>query len=348
MGGGLIQLVAYGSQNVYLNCNPEITFFKVVYRKHTNFSIESIKQDFTGSLSNGQKAVCTINRSGDLLSKMHLEFNPKLILQSGTNNGWSASNIGHTLFKRIDLDIGGQVIDRHYGHWLSTNIALNGINPSKKSVSYTVNTGAEPSRGNSTLYNYMTYNHLKVNHGSGATDFFANAPDKAIVPLQFWFCRNIGLALPLISLQYHEVKLHLELCEKKDLFERIETGTISTGDIKLWCDYIFLDKDERRSFRQDAHEYLIDQVQTMNTKAKSKINLIFNHPVKEILWVPQSDWIYGTAKLTFNGTDRFFEQEEEYFQLRQPYQYHTSTPSQNLPASSIESGLTITLTSLPA
>ena len=337
MGGGLIQLVAYGAQNVYLNCNPEITFFKVVYKKHTNFSIESIKQDFTGNLINGQRATCTINRSGDLLSKLYIEFNPKLILQSGNNNGWSASNIGHTLLKKIDIDIGGQTIDRHYGHWLTTFQSLNGKNPSNKRGTYTANTGAEPSRGSCSLYDNMTYNHLKVNHGTSNTDFFNSAPDKALIPLQFWFCRNIGLALPLIGLQYHEVKIIIDICKKEDLFQNINTGTISAGDIKLWADYIFLDVEERRRFADISHEYLIEQLQVNESEDSNYYELDFNHPVKELIWIGKPERPSSTGNGTgtpmplnkdgnwniiFNNVSRFSPRPLKYFTHTQVYQHH--------------------------
>ena len=345
MGGGLIQLVAYGSQNVYLNCNPEITFFKVVYKKHTNFSIESIRQNFTGSLTNGQKAVSTINRSGDLLSKLYLEFNPRLILQSGNNNGWSASNIGHTLFKKIDVEIGGQTIDTHYGHWLTTYQSLNMKNPSNKRGNYGANTGAEPTRGNSTLYDYMSYNHLKINHGAGATSFSTTAPNKALVPLQFWFCRNIGLALPLIALQYHEVKISLEFCDKEDLFENIDTGNISIGDVNLWADYIFLDTEERRKFADISHEYLIEQLQMDESENSNYHELDFNHPVKELIWIgkPKTPSITGNGggtpmplnidgkwNIIFNNVSRFSPRPLKYFTHAQVYQHHQGNSNQGI------------------
>jgi hypothetical protein len=73
MGGGLLQLVAYGAQDVYLTGNPQITFFKVVYRRHTNFSIESIQQTFNGNATLGQRVTCQISRNGDLVHKLYLQ-----------------------------------------------------------------------------------------------------------------------------------------------------------------------------------------------------------------------------------------------------------------------------------
>ena len=102
-----------------------------------------------------------------------------------------------------------------------------------------------------------------------------------------------------------------------------------TKNFDLWCDYIYLDTDERRRFAQVSHEYLIEQIQRQSADASTSVKLNFNHPVKELIWVSDND--YGTAQLKLNGHDRFSEQEEEYFQLRQPFDYHTAVPGQNLP-----------------
>ena len=141
------------------------------------------------------------------------------------------------------------------------------------------------------------------------------------VPLQFWFCRNPGLALPLIALQYHEVKL------------KFTWGAEATAKPQVWCDYIYLDTDERRRFAQVSHEYLIEQLQeeTISTgSGDKKIN--FNHPIKELVWVMDAPVKDTKYQLKLNGHDRFAAQEEEYFQLRQPYDYHTAVPGQNLPS----------------
>ena len=150
------------------------------------------------------------------------------------------------------------------------------------------------------------------------------------IPLNFWFCRNPGLALPLIVLQYHEVKLKFTWGTSLN----VQGGTTQSDlNCKVFCDYIYLDTDERRRFAQVSHEYLIEQIQKQTLSASTSQKLNFNHPVKELIWTSPTSNTYGTAKLTLNGQDRFSAQEEEYFQLRQPYQYHTAIPHQNLPTS---------------
>jgi len=279
-----MQLVAYGAQDVYLTGNPQITFFKVVYRRHTNFSMETIEQTINGTSKLGATAAngsVTISRNGDLVHKVYVT--------SSTTNITNGSEIVNS----VDLEIGGQLIDRQTAEWMQVVNELN--TPESKAI------GLKAMQGD-----------VGTSGGTGV--------GLVQVPLQFYFCRNPGLALPLIALQYHEVKL------------KCSWGAATCTTRSVFCDYIYLDTDERRRFAQVSHEYLIEQVQVQNASGSSKnTKLNFNHPVKELIWV--SDKVYLNAKLTLNGHDRFSAQEEEYFQLRQPVDYHTAVPKQNLPVS---------------
>ena len=126
MGGGLIQLVAYGAQDIYLTGNPQITFFKVVYRRHTNFSMESIEQTFSGTPStSGGTVVATISRNGDLVSHLYVEFDPSALL-ADTSEIQHVPNVGHELLREMEIEIGGQRIDRQYSHWLNAYNFLHG------------------------------------------------------------------------------------------------------------------------------------------------------------------------------------------------------------------------------
>ena len=120
MGGGLMQLVAYGAQDIYLTGNPQITFFKVVYRRHTNFSMESIEQTFNGSTGFGKKVSCTISRNGDLVHKVYLEVTLTALAQVGNGALSWITNLGHALIDEVEVEIGGQRIDQHSGHFLET------------------------------------------------------------------------------------------------------------------------------------------------------------------------------------------------------------------------------------
>ena len=279
MGGGLMQLVAYGAQDIYLTGNPQITFFKVVYRRHTNFSMEAIEQTFSGTPDFGRKVNCTISRNGDLIHRVYLQVElPDLVVPATSSARW-VNWVGHALVKNVEIEIGGQRIDKHYGDWLHIWNELS------------------QTAGKQDGYANMVGNVDKLFRPTKAEGTKAGL--LLFVPLQFWFCRNPGLALPLIALQYHEVKINLEF---RQLSELIGTqGTAPTGSLKsasLYVDYIYLDTDERRRFAQVSHEYLIEQLQFTGDESVNqssvKVKLNFNHPVKELVWVVQLDACVGS------------------------------------------------------
>ena len=293
MGGGLMQLVAYGAQDIYLTGNPQITFFKVVYRRHTNFSMESIEQTFNGTADFGKKVTYTISRNGDLIHRVYLQATvPQIRVEAGAFR-W-LNFLGHILVKNVEVEIGGQRIDKHYGDWLHIWNELT------------------QTAGHQAGYANMVGNVPRLTQpvlgrsGQGSTDLSRSACDKdscvpqttLYIPLQFWFCRNPGLALPLIALQYHEVKINLEFNSLTNCYWTTTTSTINPStpslvSASLYVDYIYLDTDERRRFAQVSHEYLIEQLQFTGDEsvnsASNKIKLNFNHPCKELIWVCQPD-----------------------------------------------------------
>ena len=314
MGGGLMQLVAHGAQDSYLTGNPQITFFKVVYRRHTNFSIESIEQTLNGSTFSGGTQVCNILRNGDLIKNCYISVSSATY---GLKEGQA-----YDLIDYVDFEIGGSLIDRQHGDW--------------NAIWWELTT---PESKVNCLRNMLI-------ETSGSVDGKNNV-SPCYYPLNFWFCRNPGLALPLIALQYHEVKLN------------ITWGVVPDNSSALvWIDYIYLDNDERRRFAQTAHEYLIEQVQRESYQANvNNVKLPFNHPIKELIWVNagasvpynagnqfaplgnagattnNSSYTPGdgddeiSIKLSLNGHDRFAEREAKYFKIIQPYQYHTRIPA---------------------
>ena len=328
-----MQLVAYGAQDIYLTGNPQITFFKVVYRRHTNFAMESIEQTFNGNVTLGKRVTATISRNGDLVKDMWLECE-----FSSTNLNHAVYGLGNALVKQVEVEIGGQLIDRQYGEWM--NIWSELSVPEGKRVGY------DEMVGNTARLSTVN------------TDVVSQPKQRLDVPLMFWFNRNPGLALPLIALQYHEVKINLDLETGANLARDVsETIALGSSGVKLWVDYIYLDTDERRRFAQVSHEYLIEQVQftgnesiTQNTT--KRVDLSFNHPVKELIWVAQStaqarsgsdgnepcqfqpihdtgEANTATAKLQLNGHDRFTERRMEYFLRVQTYKHHTHMPRAN-------------------
>ena len=284
MGGGLMQLVAYGAQDIYLTGNPQITFFKVVYRRHTNFSMELIQQTLNGSVSSGSSLTTTISRNGDLVHKMYVNYNPHTLL--GDSCGFCY--LSNTLLKEITLEIGGQQIDKHYGHWLTAWHELTALNPSCSFPKIMDNkqfaTAIPTSEGEGAeICVRPTATQAAAFHCKGATNASDDLEEtNAWLPLQFWFCRNPGLALPLIALQYHEVKVKLTLCTNAEAGSA--NRDIANSNLKFWVEYIYLDTDERRRFAQQSHEYLIEQLQFQESSPSTSITLNFNHPVKELIW----------------------------------------------------------------
>ena len=356
MAGGLMQLVAYGAQDVYLTGNPKVTFFQAVYRRHTNFAMENIEQTVNGTASNSGRVSVTVARNGDLVSDMYIELKSKSGLETGTRTANAdACWVAERAVKDVERSIGGQRIDKHYQKW------------------------------------WRLYSELYLDESKKASwGKMTTAVDSQVfLPLIFFFNRNPGLALPLIALQYHEVRLDF------DLTDQFTTHT-DGSTFKVWANYIYLDTEERRRFAQKGHEYLIEQVQHTGVDSvtaavagvgKTKqVRLSYNHPVKELVWClsanddQQGLWNFtsksadteivlesdptaitasnafistsasgapllkvgtdggsekfteeavgtvGTMKLVLNGQDRFKEQSGKYFNQVQAYNHHSGSP----------------------
>ena len=310
MAGGLMQLVAYGAQDVYLTGNPQITFWKVTYRRHTNFAMESIEQTFNGQADFGRRVTCTISRNGDLAYRTYLQITLPEINQSlaATTGGSVFARWldfpGEQLISQVEVEIGGQRIDRQYGDWMHI---WNQLTLSKEQER-----GYYKMIGNTTQLTYICDPTFADVDGPCSADGVRQvcAPRNALpettlyVPLQFWYCRNPGLALPLIALQYHEVKINIDIRNIEECLWAVSeyTGNGTKVDnaykqslaaASLFVDYIFLDTDERRRMAQNPHEYLIEQLQFTGDESvgssSNKIKLNLNHPCKELIWVVQPD-----------------------------------------------------------
>ena len=440
MGGGLMQLVAYGAQDVYLTGNPQITFFKVVYRRHTNFACEAIEQTFNGTPALGGRATVPITRNGDLVTKMWLKTkiattdtlsdvnsgtattditqyilgdaddaavadssneatitvtdgvltltsdsgdggytfvegdvviidgsesfdglytvaadvtdSDTVTLNGGANGGetpavgdaasaitidkysnaesfsWG-TDVGYSLINSVELQIGGTKIDKHYGRWMHVWSQL-------------------------TRDGSLDNSHTQI---IGPATAAGAAPSHELyVPLQFFCCRNDGLALPLIALQYHDVRLEFEFTSGQNTIVNLNTagsaagskgGNVSISNTSLLVNYIYLDSEERKRFAQASHEYLIEQLQftgveTISASGANKVRLNFNHPVKELIWAAEKsddgvnhfDFSNGSsanpvskALLQLNGHDRFSEETGKFFNYVQTHTHHSRTPA---------------------
>lgn len=331
-----MQLVAYGAQDVYLTGNPQITFWKVTYRRHTNFAMESIEQTFNGQADFGRRVTCTVSRNGDLAYRTYLQVTLPEINQNmnpAAKTGDYSDGVGvyarwldfpgEQLISQVEVEIGGQRIDRQYGDWMHIWNQLT--------LSAEQERGYYKMVGNTTQLTYVTDPLFNSVDGPCTADAPRQvcAPRNALpettlyVPFQFWYCRNPGLALPLIALQYHEVRINLDLRPIDECLWAVDqlkndatvtsAGVVQTnGELagtcgkkvatayaqsivaaSLYVDYVFLDTDERRRMAQNPHEYLIEQLQFTGDESvgssSNKIKLNFNHPCKELIWVVQPD-----------------------------------------------------------
>ena len=350
MAGGLMQLVAYGAQDVYLTGNPEVTFYQAKYKRHTNFAMENIEQTVNGTAANSGRVSVTVARNGDLVGDMYLELESD-IAATATAEAGDCNWVAERAVSSVELSIGGQRIDKHYQKWWRLYSELY-LDEAKKATWGKMTTAADGS----TVY----------------------------LPLVFFFNRNPGLYLPLIALQYHEVRIDIDLAADFDTF-------LNKSVFKVWANYVYLDTEERRRFAQKGHEYLIEQVQhtgtdTVDASATKQVRLSYNHPVKELVWcfsntaaksslwnftaknlvaeialesdqtadaldsncyVPISNLgtpMYATKlsteayteenagqldtfKLVLNGQDRFKEQKGKYFNQVQAYNHHSGCPA---------------------
>lgn len=309
MTGGLMQLVAYGAQDVYLTGNPQITFFKVVYRRHTNFAIENIELTFNGNPGFNSRTNVLVVRNGDLVTKMYLKVRLPTITYDDSDEQCSAKctkfawtrKIGYALIKEVEVDIGGSRIDRQLGEWMYIWYELARYGDRERGHDIMIGdvpelTRLEGPRG-----------------GDGQNSDVIKESHLLYVPLKFWFNRHWGLALPLIALQYHEVRLYFTFRPFSEVI--VYTGNYSPqSDLKpleevtLCADYIYLDSEERRRFAQVGHEYLIEQVQFTGEEPVSNSNvkpkLQFNHPTKELVWVVKlGNYVTGKRFLAYWHTD---------------------------------------------
>jgi len=334
MGAGtLVELIARGKQDTYIIGNPQFSFFKSVYKRHTNFSIEPIKQIFTESPDFGKRVTCIIDKKADMLSDIMLELELPALK---TYVSWTNS-IGCYIIDWVELQFGGEPIDRISGDLL--DIFLDITTPTgKKQPLYDM------------LGKFSTFNN---NTQTGAL--------KLLIPLPFWFCRTIEKALPLISMQYTDIKIIFQFKDFDNCWYKVSNGetpsnTPSITKANLICNFIYLDVFERTQFaKQQNHEYLIEQFQILNGQQiaqniiNANVRLFFNHTIKELFWTYRADVVtsyndynnyanitdyttineliiapFTEINLRFNGNDRFEKLAETFFRLYQPYKHHSS------------------------
>jgi len=312
-GGGLIQLVAYGAQDVYLTGDPQTTLWKQKFSRKSNYALESIQQVLAGTVDYGSSVTSTLSRSGDLITGLMAE----VTMIRGPSGAGTPEVFypAEALFESIELRIGGQLIDTLYHNWFR-------------------------------LYDELFYNAKQTQAYADMMNFTQEIQGQArtfYFPIPFFFSSMVsGLALPLIALQYHEIELKFNFAKASDI-QGVDTS--SPPVVKLYADYVFLDTDERVSFAQNPHEYLITQLQYQKQAIRFSnvqslrfgVPLNFNHPTKMLTWAFTSQGIHGQftalqgatqdntaaplarADLQLNGRDRFTIRAGKYFTNAQPW-----------------------------
>lgn len=364
MPGGIIQLVAIGEQDKFLTGDPQITFFKSIYKRHTNYATEVKNLTFNGCVSFGGFSSCIIPKDGDLLYDILLQINlgslntrnKNIVCVKDLNMNCSCkkcnkkniyswvNSIGHAIFEHIDIEIGGQLIDRQYGEWMEI--------------------WGELTQNYEKRYGYNELIGKKEEAGFNINSF--NDELELLVPLNFWFCKNIGHVLPLISITGHDIKINIKWRKFNDLWisnNKNSNPIEPKFNANLLINYIYLDVNERKKISSKNHFYLIEQIQSngdyffQKSNKNPIIKLNFSHPVKEIIWAVQradvlisnndndygNDWfnfsndknfslsgivdIFDSAQLQFNGQERFMPLPAKYFRLYQPLKHHTKVPN---------------------
>lgn len=288
MPGGLLQLVAYGAQDVYLTGNPQITFFKVVYRRHTNFAIETIEHPFVGTIGFGNTIASKVTRDGDIALQMYVKIVLNGVNPAGANFAWTR-RLGHAIINQVNVTIGGTVIDRQYGTWYDiwTELSMQGYH--RVGLAKLLGDVPELTSYNSDIKpQYTLY-----------------------IPLQFWFNRFVGLGLPLIALQYHDTYINLQLQDLNKLVissPNFDFNLISINDVTVLINYVYLDTEERRRFAVVGHEYLIEQLQFNGIERANNDQVVytldFNHPVKELFFsIKNGNYVSSKSFIYYTGND---------------------------------------------
>jgi hypothetical protein len=410
MTGGLMQLLAVGAQDQYLSISPQMSYYKQIFRRHTNFSMQGVRNTFNSvPVLNGTSRItstCKIGRVGDLLSDIYLSFQlPDIYCNINDNDDlrfrW-IPNVANYMIYSYSLSIDTQLIDQRWGEWMDIWNQL--------SLTYDKQVGYEKLTGNIEEFIapkslkplvILSNNRFAYSYYPAATQTRPSIPNKVFyVPLDFWFCKNPALALPLVSLQYQTINVSIEFRAIEDLYQIYDkysgqyyspigfrnlpyyasnpdyTYSYNAIDVSisrftayggggpsivnlnayLECNYIFLDTVERNTIAASSSDFLIERIYRTNLggiqqNGSATIDLPISNSIKELIWILRrsnahiyNDWgnytatspentnfaTLNTAKILWNGAERFEEKPGAYFNLLQPYQYHSSTPREGI------------------
>ena len=392
MGGGLLQLIAVGQVDEFLTVNPELSFYQYVYKRHTNFAMESrnlifLKKPMLTPNSVSNVAECTISRYGDLLGEVFFCFTLPDIYSSDKYRFQWIKNVGNYVVKNASVYIDGIKIDQTTGEWMSVWNELTSQSGDDKNDKMIGNLPEMQtprlSKDRVTIVNnkFIYFYYPESSKDSGGTPSIGSR--QIVVPLKFWFTKKPSLALPLLRLQFNEVTIKIEIESSEMLYQvfspdlgmyvspayynelyedniTINTFAKDGFDLNSYIEanYIFLGEDERNTLAMKSKlTYLVEQLNINMAQAVPKsstttniVNLLVNIPTKEIIWTLRRDdylkyndfmnysadipgtnrGILDRAQLHFSKKSRFEEKPAEYFNMIQPYQYHSKIPSQGI------------------
>jgi hypothetical protein len=339
MGGGVIQLVTRGKQSHFLVGTDGASYYRSVIHRKTNFAIESIQQTISGIADFGNTFTVTLARGGDLITECMLQVTlPDVPYTVGSNGAAWVKDIGHILIEEIKVEIGNTCIDKQYGEWMSiwTELTI----PSEKYTAY---------------QNMIGSTSDLIGTRSCLIHHINPIPGKELyIPLKFWFNKSPGTALPLIALQFNEVKFRIQFRNAADLLRGNPTNPsqLHLKNVKFYTDFVFLEKDERELFAKTTRKLIVTQLQrhkiSVNKQKNNIIRVNFNHPIKELIWTAidterqkrtdiYRDYVnfrdstdrnpFIQSKILINNIDRFSERTSRYFNMVQPMKHHTRVPA---------------------
>lgn len=347
--GTLQHIASKGVQDGHLSIAPETSFFKRTYKRVSNYAIEAIDQSIS-NLNWGKNPVVQVSRNGDLMSELYLVMNINRLALDAPNGDtvhWTNS-LGHACLKSVSMEIGNNEIDKLTGEYLEMKHEF------ESDINVNVDELVLRSESQAQLIDWANNGNTVDESGDAITQLW--------IKLTFWFARARSQSLPVIALQYHDIRVKAELRRKDELmiFSNANNTGITTldgeiSDGSLVAHFVFLDSMERRLFAANAHEYLIRnmQVSDFHTKVSgaTKVNarVVFNHPVSCMYWMVQKkthqtnldyfnyertdgfgDDTVTTATIKFNGSEREKPRGPLFFRVIHPELYFNRTPRKNI------------------
>ena len=257
MSGGIVQLVATGAQDAWLTGKPEVSFYRSSYKRYTHYANSPERQLIQGNPSAGNISTIRLEKKGDLVNYMYL------IARDST--GALIPGINWTnVIDKIELLIGGQIVDTQDITWMSNVEAVTGA---------------------------QNFSQRFLNNGTGPTNI-----TNGFLPFKFFFCKDWNVSLPLVALQYHDVEIRItwstSLGTTLALTGLPATAAYSSFQYEAWTNFVYLDQAEREYFANTPMDLLITQMNRIPIATTNMQELALAHPIKFLAFQSNN---YSTA-----------------------------------------------------